>query len=138
MDDTPTPLPSAPPPSGLPGPGMLPGPGSDDEKQMAMWAHLSGLATYVVPMWNVLGPLIIWLTKRETMPYLDQEGKEALNFNISITLYAVISFVLMCAFVGFVLIFAVMIFHLIYVILASMEASKGRPYRYPLTIRFVN
>jgi uncharacterized Tic20 family protein len=122
-------LPPPQPPPGLPG---------AEEKQMAMWCHLASFAGYLIPSGNVVGPLILWLTKRETMPFVDREGKESLNFQLSVTIYALVSAVLIPLFcIGFVLLVAVAIFDIVYVILASIEASKGNSYKYPLCIRLV-
>jgi uncharacterized Tic20 family protein len=137
MDDTP------PTPPSQPGyqPPMPPGPSSPisaDERQMAMWCHLASLAGFIVPGGNLLGPLILWLTKRETMPFVDREGKESVNFQISIFIYALVSAVLIPVFcIGIFLLVAVGIFALVYAILAALEANKGNPYKYPLCIRFI-
>lgn len=104
---------------------------------MAMWCHLTGLATYVIPLANIVIPLVLWTSKRQTMPFVDREGKESLNFEISVTIYYLASIILIWACVGIFLVFALMIFHIVFVVLASIEASKGNSYRYPLCIRFV-
>jgi uncharacterized Tic20 family protein len=150
MDDSPpTPPPpqpdSQPPmppdyPAGqtLPPPQPPSGPFSAEEKQMAMWCHLSGLATFLIPLGNIVVPLVLWTTKRDTMPFVEKEGRESLNFEISITIYYIVSIILIWACVGIVLVFALMIFHIVFVVLAAVEASKGNSYRYPLCIRFIN
>ncbi|HSI64194.1 MAG TPA: DUF4870 domain-containing protein [Candidatus Saccharimonadia bacterium] len=149
MDDSP-PTPPPPPDSQPPMPPAFPtgqvlpppqpplGPLTAEEKQMAMWRHLASLAGYLVPFGNVIGPLIVWLTKRETMPFVDQEGKESVNFQISVTIYALASFALVFFCIGIPLLIAVGIFGIVFAVLASMESSKGNAYRYPLCIRFIN
>lgn len=137
MDDTPSTPPV--PPQGSPLPTGPSGPVSPEEKQMAMWCHLTGLAGFIIPGSNVIVPLILWLTKRDTMPFVDREGKESVNFQISVFIYALVStglIFVMC--IGLVLLGAVAIFSLVYVILAAVEANKGNSYRYPLCIRFIN
>jgi hypothetical protein len=122
---------SAPPPTvpnATPASSGLP---SRDERSMAMLCHLLGLVSF-------LGPLIIWLIQREKMPYVDDQGKEALNFQISIVIYAAISGVLIFCGIGFVLAIAVAIFDLIMIIIASIAANNGERYRYPLCIRLIS
>ncbi|WP_170157058.1 DUF4870 domain-containing protein [Roseimicrobium gellanilyticum] len=109
-----------------------------EERQMAMWCHLASLAGYLVPFGNVIGPLVIWLSKRETMPLVDREGKESVNFQISVTIYALVSLVLAFFCIGIPLLIAVGVFAVVFAVLASIEASKGNSYKYPLCIRFIN
>jgi uncharacterized Tic20 family protein len=71
------------------------------------------------------------------MPFVETEGKEALNFNLSVTIYAAISALLVCVGIGIFMLLALAVTHLILVILASIEAANGRSYRYPMTIRFI-
>ena len=93
---------------------------------------------YLVPFGNIIGPLVIWLLNRAEDPFVDACGKEALNFQISITIYAVIAGILVLAFVGIVLLPIIMILSIVYTIIAAIKASEGQSYRYPLTIRFIN
>ena len=109
-----------------------------EERQMGMFCHLAGLAGYVIPMGNILGPLILWLLKREQMPFVASEGKESLNFQISVTLYALVSVALTFVCIGFFTLMAVLVFDIIVCILACVDAQKGKPYRYPLCIRFIS
>lgn len=108
-----------------------------DERLWAMIVHLSALIGFLIPLGNVLGPLIVWLIKREDGPFLDSHGKEALNFGISITIYATISTLLIIVFVGILLLGALFVFWLICLITAAVKANEGREYRYPLTFRFI-
>ena len=103
-----------------------------------MFCHLLGLALFLgIPFGNIIAPLALWLLKRAEDPFVDDCGKEAVNFQITISLYFTLSAVLIFAMVGIVLLPLVVIFHVIYTILASIKASEGRYYRYPLTIRFI-
>ena len=103
-----------------------------------MFCHLLGLALFLgIPFGNIIAPLVLWLLKRAEDPFVDDCGKEAVNFQITISLYFTLSAVLIFAMVGIVLLPLVVIFHVIYTILASIKASEGRYYRYPLTIRFI-
>jgi uncharacterized Tic20 family protein len=103
-----------------------------------MFCHLGGLVGNVLMGFgHVVVPLVLWLIKREQMPFVNQEGREAVNFQLSITLYALISGVASFFCIGFFMLLAVGIFDLIVVVLACIESSKGNAYKYPLCIRFI-
>jgi uncharacterized protein len=111
---------------------------SRDERTWAMLAHLSTLVGYVaIPFGNIIAPLIIWLVKRDQSRFIDDQAKESLNFQISMSIYAVISFVLMLVLIGFVLIPILYVFGIVMVIIAAIKANDGVHYRYPITIRFI-
>ncbi len=102
-----------------------------------MLCHLAALAALVgIPFGNVIGPLVIWLLKKDEYPFVDEQGKAALNFQISMTIYAMISGVLVLILVGFLLLTAVVIVDVIMVIIASVKANEGQTFKYPLTIKF--
>lgn len=105
---------------------------------MGMLSHLIALAGYLVPGGNLAGPLIIWLIKKDTMPFVDREGKESLNFQISMTIYMLAAGILAALTCVFTLaLIAIAIVDFVYVILAAMAASKGKNFTYPFTIRFL-
>lgn len=113
-----------------------------DARLWAMFAHLAGLAFLlpVVPIvGGVIGPLIIWLIKKEQYPFVDDQGKEALNFQITMLIYGVAAGLLMMVCVGFILLPAVIIADIVLVVLAAIKANDGIRYRYPypLIIRFI-
>jgi uncharacterized Tic20 family protein len=110
---------------------------SQDEKMWGMLCHLGALAGYLIPFGNIVGPLVVWLIKKEQMPFVDDQGKESLNFQISVTIYAIVSGILILALIGFLLLPAVLIFGLVMVIIAAVKANGGEAYRYPLCIRFL-
>jgi uncharacterized Tic20 family protein len=110
---------------------------SADECQWAMFAHLAALAGYFIPVGNILGPLIVWMIKKDQMPFVDDQGKEALNFQISMSIYILISILAICIVIGIVTAIAFGIATLVYSIIAAMQANKGEYYRYPMTIRFI-
>lgn len=111
---------------------------SKDARTWAMLCHISGLGWLVVPVIGaVIGPLIMWQIKKEEHPFVDEQGKEALNFQISMLIYAAAAAILMFACIGVVLLPAVALVDLILAIVASARANNGQHYRYPLTIRFV-
>ena len=86
---------------------------------------------------DIVGPLIIWLSKREDSPEIDAHGKESLNFQISMLIYNAISAILCLVLVGFVLLGVLHILNIIFVIIATIRASEGKLWRYPLTIRLI-
>lgn len=102
-----------------------------------MFAHLSALIGLIVPFGNVLGPLVIWLVQKDKMAFVDDQGKEALNFQITVFGAAVISAFLMLILIGFLLIFVVGLGALVLTIIAAIKANEGVAYRYPLTIRLI-
>jgi uncharacterized Tic20 family protein len=109
-----------------------------DERMWAMFCHLGGLIGTFLPPLNIILPLVIWLVKREGYPLVDDQGTEALNFQISITIYAIVSAILIIILIGIVLLVVLGIFSLIIQIIAMIKANEGIRYRYPLTIRLVN
>jgi len=142
-----TPPPGYAAPSPQPGMAVAPPMSDQSARDLVLAAHLSALVG-LVGLPSPLGPLVVWLSKRESHPAIDDQGKEALNFNISAFLYAVAIFVVgfIFSFVTFGLgtllfipvFFAVYIAWLVLVIIGATRASKGELYRYPLTIRFIS
>ena len=108
-------------------------------RNWAMVAHLSGLASYTgIPFGNVLGPLVVWLLKKDELPFVADQAKEALNFQLSLTVYTFIAFVLMFFLVGLLAFPVLFVVHIVFSIVAAVQASEGKVYRYPLTIRFLS
>ncbi len=103
-----------------------------------MLCHASALVGFFVP-WagHILGPLIVWLAKRGDSPEIDEHGKESLNFQISMLIYNLIAGVLCLVLIGFVILGILHILNLVLVIVASIQASEGKLYRYPITIRLI-
>ncbi len=109
-----------------------------EEQNWAMICHLAALSGFIVPFGNVLGPLIVWLMKKDTMPLVDQHGKESLNFQITVTIAMVISIVLMFVLIGILLVFIVGIGALVLTILAAVKVSNGQlDYKYPFALRLI-
>jgi uncharacterized protein len=117
------------------------GTGGELTKDARMWGmicHLAGLAMLIgIPLANVLGPLIVWLIKKDEHPFIDEQGKEALNFQITMAICLVVSLVLTVILIGFLLLLVVGIVDIIFTIIAAMKANEGVSYRYPLTIRLI-
>lgn len=110
---------------------------TQDERTWGMMAHLSAFCGFLVPLGGVLGPLVVWLIKRGQSAFVADQGKEALNFNISVLLGAIVCGVLVFIFIGILLGVALFIFWLTMTIIAGIEASKGVRYRYPIALRLV-
>jgi uncharacterized Tic20 family protein len=110
-----------------------------DERQWALLAHLSGLIASFLGGMAFLGPLVVWLIKKDQSPFVGDQAKEALNFQIAVTIALVVSMAIgAMTCVGFILVPIVGIGSLVYAIIAAMEANKGAAYRYPYTIRLIN
>ena len=109
-----------------------------DARMWAMFGHLAGLCAFILPaVGNIVGPLVLWQIKKEEYPFVNEQGKEALNFQISITIYALVSVILFAVCIGPFLLAAVGIVDLIFLLIAAVKANNGQSYRYPLCIRFV-
>jgi uncharacterized Tic20 family protein len=108
-----------------------------DEKNWGMYCHLAAFAGLLFPFGNVIGPLIIWILKKEEYPFVDQEGKESLNFQITVSIAVMIAGLLSVVLIGIPLLIAIAIFTLVFVIKAIMETNEGRPYRYPYNLRLI-
>lgn len=111
---------------------------SAEERQWAMFAHLSALAGLVIPFGSIIGPLVIWLIKKDTMPFVNDQGKEALNFNITVAIAAVVCWILFFVLIGMLLLPVLVILWLVFVILGTIKANEGTTYRYPFALRLVN
>jgi uncharacterized protein len=109
-------------------------------KEECMWGmlcHLVAFSGYIIPLGNVIGPLVIWLIKKDEMPLVDDQGKESLNFQLTMLIAFIISFILCLVFIGFLLLGALIIFEIVVLIMASIKANDGVKYRYPFAIRFI-
>ena len=104
-----------------------------------MLCHLSALVLYLgIPFGNVFGPLIVWMIKRAEIPLVDEQGKESLNFQLSVVIYALIISPTFCIFgLGAFLLLALLIAQIILVIIAAVKVNNGENFQYPLTIRFL-
>ena len=128
------------------------------EQQVRTWTmlvHLAALAVFLFPVGLVLGPLIIWLIKRTELPEVDQHGKEAVNFQLTVFIVNFILGIILMSTVGFGLFWrsplflfsggfglgmVIAILNLLAIILAvvaGIKANNGEPYRYPFSIKFI-
>ncbi len=131
--------PPPPPPAGAP---------SAEERQWAMFSHLSalagGLLTSAIGGWGFfIGPLVIWLMKKDTMPFVADQAKEALNFNITVSAIFLILLLLTIFTLGIGALLTVPIMlvvgigALVLIVMASIKANEGVAYRYPFTLRLI-
>jgi len=108
-----------------------------DDRTWAVVAHLAGLAGYVVPFGNIFGPLLVWLLKKDQSSFIDDQGKEAVNFQISLTIYVIVAIISIIIVVGIVLIPLLAVAGLIFMVIAAIKSNEGVRYRYPLTLRII-
>ena len=102
-----------------------------------MLCHLSAFAGAVFPVFgNILGPLVVWLLRRKDSPFIDFHGRQSVNFQISLTIYLIVSAVLIVVKSGLLLLPAAFVFGVTMVIIAAVRANEGIEYRYPLAIPF--
>ena len=102
----------------------------NQDKNLATLCHLGGLLGF-------LPPLIIWLLKKDDSPLIDDQGKEAINFQVTMLICIIVSWLLLFVLIGIILLPIVCIFDLVMIIIASVKCSSGQRYRYPVCIRFI-
>jgi len=121
----------------------VPAPSVNEERTWAMLGHLSAFTAFITGIGCVLGPLIVWLIKRDTMPFAGEQAKEALNFNISVIIAfaALWLFTILTLGIGLLIAFpaglALFVGWLVLTIMAAVKANAGEHYRYPFTLRLV-
>jgi uncharacterized Tic20 family protein len=111
---------------------------SKSERQWAMACHLIALTGYLIPIAGIVAPLILWLMKREDGAFINEQGRESVNFQITILIYFVISIILIPALgVGVFLLGVVVVFDFVCILIAAVKASEGTAFQYPACIRFI-
>jgi uncharacterized Tic20 family protein len=108
-----------------------------DARLWGMLCHLAGLAGFAFPFGNVILPLIFWQLKKNEYAFVDAQGKEAVNFQISMTIYGLVTIPLFFLCIGPFLLAAVAIVDLVFLLIAAIKANNGESYRYPLAIRLI-
>src|SRR2546423_10322700 len=102
-------------------------------------AHATALVGFLVPVaGHIVGPLIVWLAKRHDSPEIDAHGKESMNFQISMVIWYCVAAILCLVLIGIPILILLHLLNIIFVIVASIQASEGRVYRYPLSIRLIS
>ncbi len=116
---------------------------SSDERLWALIGHLSAFSAFITGIGCILGPLIVWLIKRDTLPFAADQAKEALNFNITLAIAfaALVLFSIITLGIGLLLAWpiGVVLFvgRVVLTIIAAIKANEGVAYRYPFTLRLV-
>jgi uncharacterized Tic20 family protein len=114
-----------------------PAPGAQ-ARQWAMLCHFAAFGWLLAPMiGNVIGPLIVWQLKRELDPFVDQQGREALNFQITVSIALLVCGLLAWILIGFPLMALVCVTALVLTIIAGIKANEGQAYRYPMCLRLI-
>jgi uncharacterized protein len=108
-----------------------------DTRKWAMLCHIAGLAGFIIPFAGLVAPLVIWLLKKEEHPFIDEQGKEAVNFQISMAICMFVSGLLTLVLIGWLLLLPLVLFDIVMCIIAGMKANDGVAYRYPVAIRLI-
>ena len=121
---------------------MEPTTSSKEERTWAVAAHLSAVAGHFVPFGNVLGPLVVWLIKKDEMPLVKDQAKEALNFQITVTLGFLACLAMACTVILLIvavpLSIAIYLYAIVYSIIGAVKANEGVAFRYPITLRLID
>ena len=110
---------------------------SKEERNWAMGCHLASFAGFLIPFGNIIGPLVVWLIKKEEFPPVADQGKEAVNFQITVALMGIVCAMLILVFIGLLLLPVLAIYWIVFTIIATMKANEGECYRYPFTLRLI-
>jgi uncharacterized Tic20 family protein len=110
---------------------------SETERNWAMFCHLSAFAGYFIPFGGVIGPLVIWMSKRDESTWVNENGKAALNFQLSMLLYLVLAAPLCLILIGIPIVIILVLLRIVFIVMASIKASKGEEFKYPLAIPFI-
>lgn len=133
MESTPPPQDGGTPENGVTGP-------SKEERTMAMVCHLLPLAGALIPaipVVNIIAPLVLWLVKKDTMPFLNDQGKEVLNFQITVSIVIFACILTFWLFIPILIAIAVAIAALVFMIIGAIKANEGVAYRFPFTLRLI-
>lgn len=110
---------------------------SKDERTWGMLCHLVAFSGFVIPFGTIIGPLVIWLIKKDEMPFVNDQGKESLNFQLTMLIAFIISAILTFVLIGFLLMVILAIYEIVVLIIACIKANDGVYYRYPYAIQFL-
>ena len=110
---------------------------NQEVRQWAMFCHFAAFAGLLIPFGNLLGPLVVWQPKRDFDPFVDDQGKEALNFHITVSIAALVCMLLALVVIGFLLLPLLGLAALVLTIIAGIKANEGQAYRYPFSWRLV-
>jgi uncharacterized Tic20 family protein len=108
-----------------------------DERTWAMICHLSAFAGCIIPFGNIIGPLIVYSMKRQQYPLVEDQGKEVLNFQITLSIVLIVSLILSIIVIGIFLAIVIGLAGLVLTVVGALKANNGEYYRYPFSIRFI-
>lgn len=111
--------------------------GDAEARNKAVLCHLSALLGYIVPFGNIIGPLVVWLLYRDRHAYVDEQGREALNFQLTLLIYMLLASLLVLVLIGIAMLGFLVIFQAVMIVVAAVRCNDGQAWRYPVTIRFV-
>lgn len=109
-----------------------------EDNQLLVITHALQLLTFVTGFGGLVVPLIIWLTKRDEVVNMNEQGKAIINFQLSLLLYSILAIPLLFILVGFVVYFVLFILGLVFPIINAIKASNQEPIFYPLSIKFIS
>ncbi|MCK6461738.1 MAG: DUF4870 domain-containing protein [Planctomycetes bacterium] len=122
--------------------GPVPAPSAEVSKDARTWGmlcHLTALSGFVgLPFGHILGPLICWLIKKNDHEFVDDQGKEALNFQITLTIAAIVCIPLVFLIIGIFMLIAVAVLGVVFSIIGAIKANEGVRYRYPFALRLIS
>ncbi|HEA17474.1 hypothetical protein LCGC14_1847030 [marine sediment metagenome] len=108
-----------------------------EQRTWAMLCHLSALAGFIIPMGSIIGPLIVWLVKKDEMPLVAEHGRKSLNFQITMLIAYIVCFILMFAVIGVILLPIVAIFSFIMVVIGAIKTNDGKEFNYPFSLNLI-
>ncbi len=110
---------------------------NSEEQTFSMLCHLSALSGIIIPFGHIIGPLVFWLIKKDQFMEVDRQGKEALNFQISMTIWMIISGILVIIVIGLFALIALGVLDLVITIVAAVKSNNGERFKYPLSLEIL-
>jgi len=110
---------------------------TESERNWAMFCHLSAFAGFFFPFGGIIGPLVCWLSRKDESVWVYINGRNSLNFQLSILLYIVLALPLCLIIIGIPIVAILGTLKVICIIIASVKAARGEPFKYPLVIPFI-
>ncbi|PCJ54567.1 MAG: orotate phosphoribosyltransferase [Planctomycetota bacterium] len=110
---------------------------STSERDLGALTHLLSFAGFAIPFGSIVGPLVIWLMKKDESEFLDQTGRAVLNFQISYVIWTIVAVILCFVLIGFPILFVLPILNVIFTIIGAVKARDGIVWNYPMTIKFL-
>ena len=108
-----------------------------DARTWAMVCHLAMLVGYLIPFGNIIGPLVVWQVKKDESPFIDEHGREAVNFQICYTIYIFVAALSFLVLIGFILLPVVIVAQIVFTVIAAIKANSGESYRFPYIFRLL-